>query len=418
MTPSGAPMRRRFTQLHNVLRRACLHRPPASRRGLSRPLRRFHSYPGVPMGKAVLRRCKRAVPGVLEGFALSALLAAGLAAADPTGAAEPETGPEVRPARADWIELGGYLQVHWNEAAAQGSFEVRRARVQLEGELSGELEFQIDFDLVDPIAPDDPDGGRLLKDIILEAQPVSGVRLRAGQFKKRFLFEEDTPTRELPVLDRGLLSEHLRELGYAGRDVGGELRLEWEASGLENQIWVQVLNGEGANVGRVSDGRADVVVDLAVERNGWGLEGGTQWRRRSAPVESDSDFAAAYMLAAWMELGRWRFSGEFLDWQSSLSAVAPLDEDRGWAARGTLAWSHEMGMEFLRRIELGIRGEYLEPNRSESRGRGDRLVMWTPTLALYPHGDSRVRAAPQILWHQDPAEETDVVWTVEWQIAY
>jgi hypothetical protein len=332
---------------------------------------------------------------------------------------EPAEQPLVEPNRADRLELGGYLQVRYAEGGDQGLFRIRRARVQLEGRLKRELRFELDVDLCDLGLSDSAESARALKDVILEGRPFPGIEIRAGQFKKAFLLEEDTSSRNLPVIERGLLSDHLRDLGYAGRDVGLELHGELERGPWEAAAGVSVMNGEGDNQGRVSDGFNDFILNLALERKDLvELSAAVQWKARPDAPSVDETRAMAAALGLKLEWRRLRFEGEWLGWDIDPYHSVSLHDDRGFGLWGMASCSARIKYLGLREIEIGLRAEKLEPNKSRVRGRGDISSRWSPCLTLYPHRDSRIRIGPQIDWVQDPRYETAVLWMAEWQLAY
>ncbi|MBU1701570.1 MAG: OprO/OprP family phosphate-selective porin [Candidatus Eisenbacteria bacterium] len=325
----------------------------------------------------------------------------------------------VLPGRAEQLELGGYLQVRYQEGGTFGSFSVRRARLQLEGRIQSELRFELDVDLSDLGLSDTAQSARALKDVILEARPHPKFRIRAEQFKKAFLLEEETSSRSLPVIERGLLSDHLRKLGYAGRDVGAEARYTMKKSKWRAQMSLSLMNGEGANQGRISDGMSDLVLNLVLNRKGIGsLIGAIQWKSRPDVPRIDEKKAVAAMLGLAVEWHSLSFEGEWLTWAVDPRLSVSEFDDRGHGLRGMALLSSPRRFLGLHKMEIGLRAEYLEPNESRARGRGDGLARWTGTMTFYLHKNSRIRIGPQIDWVQDPAYDTTTSWMAEWQLSY
>ena len=323
----------------------------------------------------------------------------------------------MRPDRATRLEIGGFTQFQWSEGSEIGRFSVARSRLQFKGRVSGDLRFEIDLDAAE-LAGADAAARDALKDVILEGR-TGPFRVRAGQFKKLFFMEEAVATRRLQILERGILSSWLRDLGYAGRDVGVEFGARWEggrfAAGVTGQVW----NGEGDDLGREVDGAADALVHVAIQRGETaGLEGALQWKETESLESGPSRRATAAMASGWIAWKNLRAEGEILDWRSDVSSDARFRDDRGWGARALLAWERDKDLLGRFGAGLGVRGEYLEPNRDVSRGRADATALWTPTATVFLDGQSRIRFGPRLTWYQDDTRSSTTEWLAEWQISY
>ncbi|MEZ4400765.1 MAG: porin [Kofleriaceae bacterium] len=114
-----------------------------------------------------------------------------------------------------------------------GAFELRRARINLDGNLHGDhlrYRFQLGFDR----------GVTLFKDAYLEAHLDGDVWIRAGQWRRPFSRQRMVSFADLELADRAITDKAFG----AGRDVGIALRNDYEAS-PPIEWTVGVWNGTG-----------------------------------------------------------------------------------------------------------------------------------------------------------------------------
>ncbi|MEJ7599734.1 MAG: porin [Kofleriaceae bacterium] len=128
-----------------------------------------------------------------------------------------------------------------DEPDTRPAFEIRRARLTLEGNLHTKAlgyKFQSDFGK----------GFVTLKDFYFDIEPTKGTWIRVGQWKRPFSRQQITSSGRLEVTDRSITD---RAFG-AGRDIGIALHNNYEKSpGLEWAVGVFNGTGDGAKLGGV-----------------------------------------------------------------------------------------------------------------------------------------------------------------------
>lgn len=118
-------------------------------------------------------------------------------------------------------------------------FFIRRARLKFEGNLfSEDLEYEIEFDMGTP-DPGDPQFD--LKDFYLDYRLAESLRVKLGQFKTPFGFQELTSSKKQQLVDRSLASEEF----VPGRDLGVMLWGPYEGAPIEYSLGA--FNGSGDN---------------------------------------------------------------------------------------------------------------------------------------------------------------------------
>ena len=124
-------------------------------------------------------------------------------------------------------------------------FDIRRARLGVEGWLFKDFHFEIEADFEGAAEPK-------LRDGYLEWIHFPWARFRAGQYKQPFTMEYMTSLRYLPFLERSFI----RSLVH-GRDVGAEVYGTLKDESLT--YWFSVVNGLGLDRGLDSSGSKDIV---------------------------------------------------------------------------------------------------------------------------------------------------------------
>lgn len=188
--------------------------------------------------------------------------------------AEPARVPPPRePERPAWtpsLELSGYAQVHFRghiETNGDGrttpdDFRVQRARIGIEGEVLRDVRYDIEVD------PRPPEITGLLRDAFISLDMIPHHRLRIGQQKTVFGYENLESSTELYFVNRAEVSDSLSR-GINLRDIGVGLLGRWGlGGGLRLEYALQVVNGAGMNVQE----------DLTHEKNYWGRIG-ARYRR-------------------------------------------------------------------------------------------------------------------------------------------
>ena len=160
-----------------------------------------------------------------------AVLAQGLARAD-----EPKDSAVTAALKS--LKFSGYAQILgtvWDNDI--DTFNLRRVRLGLSGELVKNLKFRLAVDLVK---------SPVLLDALVEFEPSKAAGLRFGQFFVPFSLESLTPTYDLDLINRSAVVDTLspgRDNGSSGRDIGTVFY--GSASVLE--YTVGLFNGSGSN---------------------------------------------------------------------------------------------------------------------------------------------------------------------------
>jgi len=125
------------------------------------------------------------------------------------------------------LKLQGDLRAFSPEQPTDnGTFELHRRRVSIEGRLFEDIEFQIERELRER---------RVWRDVYVNFRAAGALQVRAGKFKMPFGLEETTPTMDLDFVYRTLGSDGLtpaRDIGVMAHGRIGRL-LEYEAGGFK-----------------------------------------------------------------------------------------------------------------------------------------------------------------------------------------
>jgi len=146
--------------------------------------------------------------------------------------------------------LGGYIQAHYRHAFETGetplvdnpNFRVQRVRLQVEGDLFEWLSYDVEFD------PRAPEVLGILRDAFITLRVIPHHRLRIGQQKTQFGYENPESSSRLYAVNRSEMADALMR-GINLRDIGigllGHVQLvdHWR---IEEAI--TVVNGAGFNV--------------------------------------------------------------------------------------------------------------------------------------------------------------------------
>jgi phosphate-selective porin len=183
-----------------------------------------------------------------------------------SGPAAEEATPKKGKFRLEPPRLSGYIQAHYRYAFETGSdgvvdyndFRVQRVRLGVEGDVLPWLSYNVEID------PRAPEITGILRDAFITFKVIPRHRLRVGQQKMQFGYENLESSTRLYAVNRTEVSDNLSR-GLNLRDVGVGLIGNWKLGGgfrLEDAITVS--NGAGLNV------QAD---DTAM-KNVWGRLGG------------------------------------------------------------------------------------------------------------------------------------------------
>ncbi len=148
------------------------------------------------------------------------------------------------------VKVSGYLQLFYklridtngDDAREPDLFRVQRARVKLEGRIAPRVRFDLEID------PRAPEIGGVMRDAFLSIAVIPHHKLRLGQQKTPFGYENGESSTRLYTVVRSELAEGLGR-GLTLRDIGvavvGEVPL---GSGFTFEDHVAVVNGAGMNV--------------------------------------------------------------------------------------------------------------------------------------------------------------------------
>ncbi len=146
--------------------------------------------------------------------------------------------------------VGGYIQVHYRQAYATGAdpvvdnddFRVQRVRIGIEGDVSRWLSYDLEMD------PRAPEVTGLLRDAYVTLKLIPRHKLRIGQQKQQFGYENPESSTRLFTVNRAEVSDALSR-GVNLRDIGlgliGNLKL---GDGWRIEDAMTVSNGAGMNV--------------------------------------------------------------------------------------------------------------------------------------------------------------------------
>jgi phosphate-selective porin OprO and OprP len=169
------------------------------------------------------------------------------------------------------LRLSGYTQVryqHYEQAGKYNEFDIRRARLDFQGEFSPKWGYRLLIDFVGATgaAGTAPTGGALVSPTLLDAfiayKPLDFLKITAGQFVIPFSLENLTQDRSMETIDRSqVVSALVARKGDAsnglvdsignqnGRDIG--IQLSGSLIRIENRYfadyYIALLNGAGIN---------------------------------------------------------------------------------------------------------------------------------------------------------------------------
>ncbi len=239
-------------------------------------------------------------------------------------------------------EVSGFLQVHYRNAFATGSdslvdnddFRVQRVRIGVSGPILPWLSYDIE---VDPRAPEI---AGVLRDAFIALKIIPRHRLRIGQQKMPFGYENQESSSRLYAVNRTELSDNLSR-GINLRDIGvglsGNLPLD-ESLRIEDAI--AVSNGAGMNVQADDTPTKNLWGRLGLRHKSGdnvarlGLSGGMgDFIDVEIPEDPDDDIQVEFTrVGADVEIDRERyfFSAEYaVGWEDNVT-TGESDDPRGY----------------------------------------------------------------------------------------
>lgn len=136
------------------------------------------------------------------------------------------------------LKLGGYIQAFcasWDPGT--DTFQLRRARLVLNGAIVKDLSFKVSFDLAKSVG---------LLDAQVEFAPFREAGLRFGQFLVPFSLDNTTSVADIDMVNRPAVVDALapsRDIGSSGRDVGVAAFGRWSIA----EYTLGIFNGSGLN---------------------------------------------------------------------------------------------------------------------------------------------------------------------------
>ncbi len=148
------------------------------------------------------------------------------------------------------LKVSGYIQVHYRYSRATGAdssvdndnFRVQRVRVGVEGDVNQWVSYDVEID------PRSPEITGVLRDAYITLKIIPRHKIRIGQQKTQFGYENNVSSTELFAVNRAEVSDALSR-GINLRDIGvgliGNLKL---GGGMRLEDAITVVNGAGLNV--------------------------------------------------------------------------------------------------------------------------------------------------------------------------
>ncbi len=251
------------------------------------------------------------------------------------------------------LKLSGYVQTRWTDSVGTNNpFEIRRARIALDGKLNEKMGFRVQVDAVK---------SPILVDARFEWRPSPYARLTLGQFKIPFSQENLTSGRDLLTVERSAVVNKLvpgRDNGSSGRDIGAQL--EGEILGSKDEPLVTYSFGvfNGAGINRADDNRRkDVAARIALHPlKGLSLAG-DYYNGESGPDRLAKDRMGVELTYV---RGRSTVQSEYIWGRDDAT------RKRGWYVLGAY--------RFVPKLEGVFRFDSFDPDRRASNNRTDTYL--------------------------------------------
>lgn len=208
------------------------------------------------------------------GFLAAAVLGLGLLRG-PAAAQEKKESPVV--SFLQGLKLGGYIQAYgasWDPGP--DTFQLRRARLALNGAIVKGLSFKVSFDLAKSVG---------LLDAQVEYAPFREAGLRFGQFLVPFSLDNTTSVADIDMVNRPAAVDALapsRDIGSLGRDVGVAAFGRWSIA----EYALGFFNGSGLNKAD-EDSHKDFSGRLVLRPAKFLAVGGSLYRGKRSPAEGE-----------------------------------------------------------------------------------------------------------------------------------
>jgi phosphate-selective porin OprO/OprP len=196
------------------------------------------------------------------------------------------------------------LHLDWHDfdpELGEDEFEVRRARVVLEGRVYDDLEYEFDADLAE-------DPGREWKDVFANYRRYRFAEVKGGRFKIPFGLDQNTSVTNLNFVERSLIGAQLAP----SRATGGMVHGRFASDAVAYQVGL--FRGDGDNTDYVVDDADDVALEPIegefVDHTWAGRVVLAPWQN-SRNILKSSEFGAAFTSGT-LEEGLFGLRGETL----------------------------------------------------------------------------------------------------------
>ncbi len=283
------------------------------------------------------------------GLILGCLVEIGLLVASASGQESTEKNPLLSTVK---LQLSGYTQVlysWWEEGV--DSFQVKRARLSLSGEIVRKIRFKFQVDAMK---------SPILVDAQIDFEFSPSVGLRIGQFYVPFSRENRTSSSDLETILRSQVVEQLapsRDIGSMGRDIGAMLHGKFSFV----EYMAGFFNGSGINRADTNENK-DFSARVVLRPASFLSAGGSVYSGRHSPAQGGLPFTRNRTgIDAGLDLGAFSARGEFISGQDDQA------KKNGWYLQG--------GYFILaRKIQAVCRLDSFDPDNGAVADRSDILT--------------------------------------------
>lgn len=293
------------------------------------------------------------------------------------------------------IDLGGYVQAQYvNDDSAKDEFKVRRARLNLKGNISN-VGWRLQVDAVQPLkdAVTSVSQNSTTKDVTTSTTKVvtrpilldayldysfdTYANLRVGQFKIPFGRENLESSPNLDTINRSQVTEKLvpgRDIRSQGRDIGAQTSGSFDFGGDRKivEYAVGVFNGAGINVGE-DNKRKDFggrVVVYPIKGLGLGL---AHYNGRTGSGGNIDRIRTGAELT--YVVNNVSVKGEYI-----------IGKDNSTDKYG---WYAQVGYRFLNNLEAVAKYDSFDPNSNKA---GDRTDVTTAGINWFVSKNAKIQA--------------------------
>ncbi len=299
------------------------------------------------------------------------------------------------------FNVSGYIDAGFTEwgsynAIPSREFSIRRSGFELSAEFVETLKAEIKVE----VRPDDI----FLKDAVIRWDPADWARTRVGQFKRKTLLGGNLGLWNLNMFDRPLVYDFCKDLTYAGRDMGLDLRVDLPRfSGIELRGTAGVFNGDERGDERTDNellysfrgemkiSSIDLTIGGSAVSHRQGIENqsvpegySVSARRKafSADISMDYEISNWYSLSASAEMA----AGD--NWSSCdiVSDTLPTPKFKGFWGTFTAAY-HPWNVQGIKTIALTMGYDMLNANTDLDYDHSRMSIIGT----VYPSDNIRLR---------------------------